>query len=98
MFLYDKETTREREEAKRRASDSKGRLRITIQPLEGMPLLTLDDAKCIAQHYFLDATTPFRPSTKIGGVVVEGMGTLDWGFFAKEHLVGKWPCSEIEAS
>ena len=67
------------------------RLRITIQPLDGMPLLTLDDANSIAQHYFLDATTPFRPSTKIGGVVVEGMGTLDWGFFAKEHLVGQWP-------
>ena len=82
---------REREEAKRRASESRGRLRVTIQPLEGMPLLTLDDANSIAQHYFPDATTPFRPSTKIGGVVVEGMGTLDWGFFAKEHLVGKWP-------
>ena len=56
-----------------------------------MPLLTLDDANSIAQHYFLDATTPFRPSTRIGGVAVEGMGTLDWGFFAKEHLVGNWP-------
>ena len=34
---------------------------------------------------------PFCPPTKIGGITVEGMGTLDWGFFTKEHPVGQWP-------
>ena len=70
-------------EAKQRAKETRGRVRITIPPLDGMPLLTMDDVRAIAAARFIDATPPFRPPVKLNGVMVEDVGTLDWAFFAK---------------
>ena len=70
-------------EAKQRAKETRGRVRITIPPLDGMPLLTMDDVRAIAAARFIDATPPFRPPVKLNGVMVEDVGTLDWAFFCK---------------
>ena len=77
--------------AKQRATEAKGRVRITIPPLDGMPLLTMDDVQRMTQDHFTDPTPPFRPPIKINGVRVEDMGTLEWALFVRPPTNHKWP-------
>ena len=77
--------------AKQRATEAKGRVRITIPPLEGMPLLTMEDIERMTQEHFLGPTPPFRPPVKINGVKVEDMGTLEWALYVRPPTNHKWP-------